>query len=393
MHVLPFPGVGGTEIATRRVIDAVRRFGVESRALLLRPTAELGDYLRSAGVPFIIPEIVPEPSIRRGFRFLADSRALARISMGVDLVHCADVPGAYYAAVAGRLARVPVLTHVRNRSTSIPRRSRLFVNAATHFAFVSQDTRASFGMPVADARASVVYDGVDIPADDVLATRRVVAGDLRQELNLPPDILIVAMFARVAPQKDYATLVQAAALISKARPQVRFVVIGDYATTPEHRQHFSHVQQLMHEANVADRILFTGFRADTRRLMLAADICLLSTHFEGLPLVILEAMSLGRPCVATAVDGILEALDHERTGLLYPHRDAAALVRCLARLLDDTALADALGRTARTEARRRFGRDRFATDMLDLYARLAQRRDRLRHSSPGKPLAATAPRA
>jgi hypothetical protein len=128
--VLPFPGVGGTEIATRRIIDAVLPFGVENSALLLRPTEEQAAYLRAAGVPIVIPRVVPEPSFRRALRFMFDSHTLARAFMDVDLIHCADVPGAYYAAVAGRLAGVPVLAHVRNRhprsaETDDTRRQRL----------------------------------------------------------------------------------------------------------------------------------------------------------------------------------------------------------------------------------------------------------------------------
>jgi glycosyltransferase involved in cell wall biosynthesis len=370
--VLPFPGVGGTEIATRRIIDAVLPFGVENSALLLRPTEEQAAYLRAAGVPIVIPRVVPEPSFRRALRFMFDSHTLARAFMDVDLIHCADVPGAYYAAVAGRLAGVPVLAHVRNRHAGIARRERFFINAATHFAFVSNSTRMNFPLRLSDARASTLYDGVEIPPDDQVASQAAVARDVRAELNLPVDTSLVVMFARVAPQKDYETLIRAAALLREVPVPVRFVVVGDHSGHPNIQQHFRHVQRLIGEAGLADRFLFTGFRSDTRRLMLAADICLLSTHFEGLPLVVLEAMALARPCVATAVDGVLEALEDGRTGLLYQHRDPAGLTGCLVRLLRDSALGERLGQAARAEARRRFGHERFAKEMLDLYTRLAR---------------------
>lgn len=375
LHVLPFPGVGGTEIATRRIADGVRGFGVESRALLLRPTDPQTSYLREAGIPCTVAQPRPEPSFRRGARFLRESWGLARACRDVDLVHCADIPAAYHVAVAGRLAGVPVLCHVRNRHPVLSRRDRCFINATTHFAFVSRDTRARLSLPVPDARASVVYDGIDVAAEGELAAREATAREVRAELGLPPDTVMAAMFARLAPQKDYETLVRAAVLLRPQERHLRFVVVGDHAGNPENRRHYAHVRQLIAEAGVEDRFLFTGFRKDTRRLMLAADICLLSTHFEGLPLVVLEAMALARPCVATAVDGIPEIVDQGATGLLYDHGDAAALAACLVRLLHEPGLAGAIAARARETVRRRFGRERFAREMYQLYARLTGRGD------------------
>ena len=121
-------------------------------------------------------------------------------------------------------------------------------------------------------------------------------------------------------------------------------------------------------AGVSDRFLFTGFRNDIRRIMLASDVCVLSTHFEGLPLVLIEAMSLGRACVATAVDGVLETIDDGVTGLVHGNGDAAGLASCLVRFLDNPAFADRIGEAARAEVRRRFGPERFARDMFDVYA-------------------------
>src|SRR5690349_8527054 len=110
LHVLPFPGVGGTEIATRRIADAVRPYGVQSAALLLRPSAEQLAYFEDAGVPCFADLRQPEPSlVRQAGPFLRDSWVLARVCARFDLVHCADVSAAFHVGVAGRLAQRPVL--------------------------------------------------------------------------------------------------------------------------------------------------------------------------------------------------------------------------------------------------------------------------------------------
>jgi glycosyltransferase involved in cell wall biosynthesis len=125
---------------------------------------------------------------------------------------------------------------------------------------------------------------------------------------------------------------------------------------------------------VLDRFVFAGFRQDIHRLMLAADMSVLCTHFEGLPLVLIEAMAAECPCVATAVDGIPESVSDGVTGLLHDHEDAEGLAAAIARLADAPHLAHRMGANARAEAERRFSQDRFARDALALYARFGRSR-------------------
>lgn len=372
LHVLPFPGVGGTEIATRRVIDGVRNFGVDSRALLLRPTDEQIDYFHNAGIPCTVLHPPPEPSFRHGATFLAESAQLAKVCVDVDLLHCADVPAAFRVGVAGRLAGIPVLSHVRNRQQNLTWRDRFFIRAATHFAFVSEASRSNFPMNVSPRRSSVVYDGMEVALDTEIASRDAIAAAVRTELGLAPDTLIAGMFARVAPQKDYESLIRAAVLLRDRLPTLRFVIVGPFAGVPEISRHYERVRHLLEQAGVEDRFIFTGFRSDVRRLMLASDVCVLSTHFEGLPLVVLEAMAMARPCIATAVDGIPETIGHGRTGLLYPHGDATSMAACLLRCLGNRTFADRLGREAREEVERRFGWSRFTREMYNLYTKLVR---------------------
>jgi glycosyltransferase involved in cell wall biosynthesis len=119
---------------------------------------------------------------------------------------------------------------------------------------------------------------------------------------------------------------------------------------------------------VLDAFLFTGFRTDVARLMRAFDVFVLSTHFEGLPLVVLEAMAMGLPVVATAVNGIPEVIDRDEVGLLFPHEDSAALARHLVALLTDPARAASVGAAGREAVRERFGTEAFARNVTRLYA-------------------------
>ena len=190
---------------------------------------------------------------------------------------------------------------------------------------------------------------------------------MRSEFGIPEDALVAAMFARVSPQKDYPTLIRAAVMLREAYPALRFLIVGDNKQVDINRRHFAEVQDLARRAGVLDRFVFTGYRADVARLMLAADLSVLCTHFEGLPLVMIEAMAAGLPCVATAVDGIPEALTDGVTGLLHQHGDAEGLASAIASLLALPDRGAAIGAAARVEAERRFGRSRFAHDVRALY--------------------------
>jgi glycosyltransferase involved in cell wall biosynthesis len=263
---------------------------------------------------------------------------------------------------------------VRNRETRTPRRDRVFIGAANHFAFVSRETRDRFVMRLPARRTSVLYDGVDIPRPITREAQAARAAAVRAEFGLPADAIVAAMFARVNPQKDYATLIRAAAILRDSHPRLRFLIVGDNARVPTNRRHFAEVTRLGAAAGVLDRFVFTGFRDDAARLMQAADLCVLCTHFEGLPLVVIEAMAAGRPCVATAVDGVPETLTDGVTGLLHAHEDADGLAAAIGRLADAPELAERIGANARAEAARRFSQDRFARDVYALYRRIAPAR-------------------
>jgi glycosyltransferase involved in cell wall biosynthesis len=267
------------------------------------------------------------------------------------------------------MARLPVLCHVRSRYDEVTRRDAFFIRSAHHFAFVSNDSRRHFAVRVPEQRSTVLYDGIDIADDAELAGSPEAASAVREEFGLPHDAVIAAMFARVAPAKDYPTLVRAAKLLAPAYPRLRFMIVGDHLG-PKYEAHYQEVRAALAEAGMEERFVFTGFRADTERLMLAADLGVLSTHTEGLPLVLLEHMALARPVVATAVGGIPEVVDDGATGWLYPLRDAPALADRIARVLDDPAAARQMGRAGREEVRRRFSRYRFAQELHALYARL-----------------------
>ena len=364
-HLLPWPGIGGTEHATLRIARAAEERGYRNIAFHREDSPVVGEFFRDAGVE-TVPYALAELRARRPLPFVRNTIALRRAfqTHQVDLVHCADIDAALQVAPAGRLAGVPVLCHIRNPWTSMLRREALVLSAVDTFVFVSQDTWSTFAYRVGPERGRVLYDGLDVQAPPEQAAR----AEVRRELGIADGVPVIGMTARVSTQKDYITLARAAKRVLDVAPDARFVIVGDHERHAAHREHFAVVQRELDRLGVAHAFVFTGFRTDVARVMGAFDVFVLSTHFEGLPLVILEAMAMQLPVVATAVNGIPELITSDSVGLLAPHEDDVVLAEHLLALLRDPARARRIAASGRALVERQFSARAFGESIGTLYA-------------------------
>jgi len=364
--------IGGTEFGTVRLIKAVQPHGFESIAFCV-PEAEAESLFHKAGVR-VVTYIPPTPSFRHCVGYFRASLALARQlrEARIDLLHCADMLGAHYAALAGRLAGIPVLSHIRAVFDEISWRDCQFLKLVDRFVFVSEHSRRTFGCSIAPSRSYVIYDGIDKPSPH----SRQDAAAVRREFQIESEAPIVGMVARMAPVKDYATLAKAAARVMRKHPTVRFLVIGDYKGTSTARAHFQTVQGFLRDNGVDGVFIFAGNRTDVSRLVSALDVFVLSTHLEGFPLVILEAMALGKPVIATAVGGIPEIVKHRETGLLFDRENDAQFADGLLEFLENPALRNRLAAAGEHLVRQSFTTAAFGRRMSEVYASMLRDRHR-----------------
>ncbi|MBA2670112.1 MAG: glycosyltransferase family 4 protein, partial [Gemmatimonadetes bacterium] len=232
-HILPWPTVGGVEHATLRMarylksVDSVA-FCLDGGGQVTRLFAENGyETAEYSGV---------EPSFRHPGEYIRASRSLARElrSRRIDVIHCSDLLAAYFAGLAGRLAGIPVTSHVRCQFDEISRRDRVFLRFIQRWIFVSRSTWETFGVKVPDHRGAVVHEAIDRePYVDGTATRK----DVLEEFGLRPDARLIGMVARVAPIKDYDTLLRAAARVVAEDPRAHFLIVGDNSGASTYRQH------------------------------------------------------------------------------------------------------------------------------------------------------------
>jgi glycosyltransferase involved in cell wall biosynthesis len=372
-QVLPWEVVGGVEHSALRIIRATDPERFSHVVFCRRDGPAVQEFFRSAGLEVFLYDAV-EPSYHRPWNYLKASLALSREfrRQQIDVVDCQEYLAAYYTALAGRMAGLPVINSVRNRFDKISRRDRSFLWPVNFFTFVSRATWRSFSYRVPEERGAVVYMGMEPPPYDPVASsedRR----DVRREFAIPEGAALIGMTARVADQKDHQTFIRAAAKVAARNPDVFFLVIGEHSATPEMRCYYEDLMELVEANSLGSRLVFTGYRRDTFRLLRALDIFVLSTHLEGLPVAILEAMSQAKPIVATAVDGIPESVIEGKTGLLHAHKDDSGLADQILRLLADPALAGRLGTAARAYCAEHFNQRQFADSVTAVYDRVLKR--------------------
>jgi glycosyltransferase involved in cell wall biosynthesis len=157
----------------------------------------------------------------------------------------------------------------------------------------------------------------------------------------------VVAAGRLSEQKRFDGLLEAFAAVRARVPAARLAIVGTGGLREA-------LEAKAREAGVADRTLFAGFRADYAAVTAAADLFVLSSDDEGLPVVVLEAMALGRAVVATRVGSLEEQVVDGVTGRLVPRRDPAALGAALADLLLDGERRRAMGEAGRARVRERF---------------------------------------
>jgi glycosyltransferase involved in cell wall biosynthesis len=363
-HVLSSFGMGGQERVALDLAKGQRALGHTLVAISLAPLPEgpLAQDFAAVGC-----EVVTVAK-RDGFDVTLPARlawVLAR--RRVNIVHTHNPQPLIYGAVASKLARALAVHTKHGANPDRGRRvalRRAAARLASAYVAVSELTAevARQNREVDERKLHTIPNGIDLsrfhPDFDARA-------QIRAELGVAGDAWIAGTVGRLAPEKDQALLLRAAAPLLDERR--RLVIVGDGS---------ERAALEVQVAALGDRARFVhlvGARRDVPRLLAACDAFALSSSTEGLPLVIPEAMATALPVVSTAVGGIPGVIDEGATGFLVPRGDEAALRARLERLALDRALGEDLGRRGRALALERYSAERMVRDYLDLYHRILGR--------------------
>jgi glycosyltransferase involved in cell wall biosynthesis len=364
----------GADLCLERLVLAHRAAG--GRALVALPDdGPLAGRLVAAGVPVqVLPLAVlrrrlvtPLGAVQVAGALLSSRVRLARLARreGVELVHSNSAAVLSGAAVA-RAAGVPHVWHLREYLTADRRSLRLLAavleRGSTRVVATSGPVRDALLRlrPALANRTAVVPDGVDPDRFAALPDRAAVA----RRYGLDPRRPTVGMLARINAWKGQEVLLEALAQMGPAAPAVQLVLAGDVYPGDEHIG--AALRRQVGLAGLGDSVVFPGF-VDPRDVLAISDIIIApSTRPEPFGLAVVDALTAGRPVIASAHGGHLELVRDGVDGLLVPPGDARALADAVLRLLTDAGLCRRMAATARRD-RRRFSLDASLPAMWAVY--------------------------
>jgi glycosyltransferase involved in cell wall biosynthesis len=274
-------------------------------------------------------------------------------------------------ALGARMAGVPHIWHIRevlpNFGGLKPALVRLSLRGAARIVCISDAVAAQFAGHAGTERVQVVYDGLPLPSVCLSATEREA---VRRSYSIAPGERLIGLVGRLHPQKGQDEFLRACALLEpRLRATCRFLIIG--GSQPGYEQFSTELATLAHDIGIADRVQFLGFQAETMRIIAAMDALVLpATRPEGLGGVLLEAMAVGVPVIATRLGGPIEIIEDHISGLLIEPRQPAQLARALAELLDDPQLQHSIGDAGRRVVEQRFDAARTTAQIQQIYASL-----------------------
>jgi glycosyltransferase involved in cell wall biosynthesis len=188
---------------------------------------------------------------------------------------------------------------------------------------------------------------------------------VKQSLGIPNDAFVVGTIGRLAEEKNYGCLLQAAAIVLQQLPDVYFLIVGEGELADS-------LKRLATRLNIAPRVNFMGPRPDVERLLAGMDLFVSSSLWEGISTTILESMAAGVPVAATDIPGTRELVHHLENGWLAPPADATALARTIVEALHNPLQREEFVRRAR-EVAQRYAIEKIAAEYKAIYSAAVQR--------------------
>lgn len=283
---------------------------------------------------------------------------LREMSASVLHVHAGVAWEGHALATAGWIAGVPTIRteHLPYVLTVEEQRQEhlLGVGLVDRTIYVSDATHETYFRAGALGRCAVIIrNGIEEPHP------KLSRAETRSLLGIAESGLVLTTVARFTGQKGYQHLLASASQVLAQFPDAYFMLIGDGPEKPA-------MESLATDLGITASVLFLGTRDDVPDLLAATDLFVLASLFEGLPLVVLEAMALHLPVVATRIGGTSEALGADYPWLVEPG-DAASLANAITAALGDRPMRRQLGNHNRHRYKNEFMAGRMASETAALY--------------------------
>ncbi|MEZ4869900.1 MAG: glycosyltransferase family 4 protein [Caldilineaceae bacterium] len=385
LHLITHLGIGGAQDNTLLTVKGHSRARYEVH---LAAGQDYTDWVARgqtyADEFFVVPDLCRNGQLQSDLRALHQLTTLFK-KQQYQIVHTHSAKAGTLGRIAARRAKVPIIIHTYHSfgwqvaNTVHPRPWQVCVAALKKQSYTLIERYAA---SVSDALITVselnrqealairlaaskkftnIYSGIDLSRFQVKAG----SAELCAQLGLDPARPVIGTVGRLSTQKAPLDFVAAAKMVLAQKPDCQFLMVGDGPLAPAVR----------HAIAAEPRIKLSGYRDDIPEVLAALDVFVLSSLWEGLGRALTEAMIMGVPVAATAVDGVPELVTHQQTGLLSPPGDPSQLAMHIVWLLDNPADAQRMQQAAKARVVPAFGAERMVEQIEALYDRLLKAKE------------------
>lgn len=288
----------------------------------------------------------------------------------IDIVHGHDYktdPIAYILKILNPKIKILSTAHgwiTNTRQTSIYKWIHLkFLKRFQNIIAVSKATKdLMVRSGINEERIELLYNGVDENYWD----RRNITDDLKRELSIPDDSLVIGSVGRLGEEKDYFSFLEVAKRVHERIAKTCFVIVGDGKESEK-----QDLLQYSKKIGVDKYVIFTGYRNDLLRIYNTFNVFLSTSLTEGLPNTMLEAMAMKVPIVATDVGGVSELVDDGISGFLYSVRDVKGISEKIIEIIKNDNLRNKLSIEARRRIETSFSFNRRTERIEAIYKKIA----------------------
>lgn len=293
-----------------------------------------------------------------------------------DIVHTHTSVGGFLGRIAAKARRVPVvLWSIHGWAFNYPMGtvSKKFLQMierfldffTDHYVAVSRNMMevGIQGSITTPEKVSVIYHGIEVDK---------YAGwdsdnNLKKDLGIEEGVSVVGNIGRFEPQKAVDDFLKAARIVKNKTPNVNFLVVGDGPLRND-------MGKLSMQLGIKDVVLFTGWKKNLKEYIGIMDIICMPSLWEALPFLLLEAMAMKKPIVATSVGGIPEVVDNGKTGILIPPSRPEDMARAIINLIGNKRIAEEMGEAGKQRVRQLFSIEQMIMHYEKLYFDLLKKK-------------------
>lgn len=331
---------------------------------LIGGEGRLADILRAHNVPIF----ALERSYKLDIRVLFDLVHLMR-QQGTHIVHSHLYRAIVYGTLAGKLAGVPIILSTEHHLVDVDASReaillrQMIAPLLSGITTVSQAVKDSVveRLGIDPERVFPIYNGVK----EIAHFSNTSAEFLRQRYNIGSDCLVIGTACRMLPWKDPLTFVEAAYMVLQKGVRAHFLMIGSGPLRPA-------VESRIADLNITNCFTLIEHTDDIYSVFSLLDVFVLNSWYEGMGLVLLEAMLLSKPTIGTDVAGINEVIVDGQTGLLVPPRNPTALSEAIVSLILEPARREQMGQAGHLRVTSEFSLEKQVLETAALYEKLVQ---------------------